>query len=134
MPAGNTGPAVSTDEYIRITREAVVTIGVNRVPTARASDFNPVRYSRLRDIEAPMLGACYLTEWTQGLVEMYELGEDIEVYRTPDELGAKIAELKRDPTRRHRMRASAQRRALHDHSVLRSIGRIGRQLGLSANG
>ena len=35
-----------------------------------------------------MLGACYLTEWTAGLEHMYELGKEIETYRTPEELTA----------------------------------------------
>src|SRR4029077_20065008 len=97
-------PAPSSDEYLRITREATVTIGVNRVPTLRASHRHPLTYSRLRDIEAPMLGACYLTESTAGLSQLYELGEEIEIYKTAEELTAKINMLKHNPARRQEMR------------------------------
>lgn len=123
-------PFASLHEYIRITREALVTLGINRVPTARKSNRNPLTYSRLRDIEAPMLGACYLTEWTEGLDHLYNLGSEIESYRTPEEMCAKIDELKDDKVRRRRMRERAQRRALADHSVARSLGRICKRLGL----
>ncbi|MBE0612750.1 MAG: glycosyltransferase family 1 protein [Burkholderiales bacterium] len=122
-------PQVSRDEYVRITREAIVAIGINRVPATRVSNRHPLTYSRLRDIEAPMLGACYLTEWTAGLGELYELGKEIESYRTPEELQFKIDELKKDGPRRKIMRQRAQRRALADHTAVRSLIRIGERLG-----
>lgn len=122
---------IGEEDYFRITREALVTIGVNRVPTARASQRRPLVYSRLRDIEAPMLGACYLTEWTAGLEVLYELGAEIETYRTAEELTAKLAELRHSPARRLSMRKRAQLRAIRDHGVARSIDRICRELGLA---
>jgi Glycosyl transferases group 1 len=124
------GETVFDDDYLRITREAMITIGVNRVPTAFRSPRRPLVYSRLRDIEAPMLGACYLTEWTEGLEHMYELGTEIETYRTPEELTSKLIELRSDPSRRTAMRERARRRALTDHTVGRSIKRIREHLGL----
>jgi len=130
VPEANIREAVAESEYFRVIREAMVTIGVNRVPVARVSNRRPLAYSRLRDIEAPMLGACYLTEWTEGLERMYELGVEIETYRTAEELAAKIAELRKSPGRRLDMRVRAQRRAIGEHGVAGSIDRIRRQLGL----
>lgn len=127
VPATRVRPAVFGSEYLHVMREAAVTIGVNRVPTARASNHRPLTYSRLRDLEAPMVGACYLTEWTAGLSELYELGSEIETYKTPEELAAKVEELKRDPSRRRGLRERGQRRAL-EHSVARSLKRIVHQL------
>lgn len=123
-------PSVSAEEYVRITREAVVTIGINRVRTARSSNRSPAAYSRLRDIEAPMMGACYLTEWTQGLERLYDLGSEIESYKTAAEMRDKISALRGDPDRRRRLRERAQRRALSEHSVPRSLGTIRQHLGL----
>jgi spore maturation protein CgeB len=108
----------------------MVTIGVNRVSTDRASDSRPLTYSRLRDIEAPMLGACHLTEWTEGLEHVYDPGDEIETYRTAEELAAKLAELRQDPERRRRLRERGQRRALAEHSVKRSIALITKRLGM----
>ena len=116
------------DEYFRITREAQITIGVNRVPTARRSHRNPLTYSRLRDLEAPMLGACYLTEWTEGLGQLYELGTEVETYRTPEELCTKITELKQDPARCRQLRERGQKRALADHSVAATLNKIIRRI------
>jgi spore maturation protein CgeB len=90
----------------------------------------PLSYSRLRDIEAPMLGACFLTEWTEGLEHLFELGLEIETYRTPDELVEKLSSLTREPDRRRAMRANAQRRALAHHSVGQSLGKLFGALGV----
>ncbi len=124
------GVPLSDAEYFRVSREAMVTIGVNRVPSANRSPHRPLVYSRLRDIEAPMLGACYLTEWTEGLEHMYELGKEIETYRTSEELTSKLSELRKDALRRRAMRQRAQCRALADHTVGRSIERIRAHFGL----
>ena len=133
LPDDRIGEPPAADDYYRVLREAMVTIGVNRVPTAKASDSRPLVYSRLRDIEAPMLGACHLTEWTRGLEHLYDLGDEIETYRTAEELVAKLAELRRDPDRRQRLRERSQRRALAEHSVKRSIAQIAKQLGVMTN-
>jgi hypothetical protein len=123
------GPA-SQEAYFKLTREAAVTLGVNRVPTAKSANRRPLAYSRLRDIEAPMLGACYLTEWTEGIETLYAVGEEVEVYRTPEELAEKLGELMASRERRLRMRARAQKRALSEYSVGRTVARISARLGL----
>jgi hypothetical protein len=131
IPESNVGDSLSTAEYLRVTREAVVTVGINRVPSWKASNRKPLYFTRLRDIEAPMLGACYLTEWTETVGKLYEIGTEVEVYHTPEELCEKLIELKQNPQRRRSMRERAQRRALNDHCVARSVARIKERLGLS---
>jgi hypothetical protein len=130
LPESSVGGSVAPDEYIRIMREAVVSLGINRVSTARRTNRKPLIYSRLRDIEAPMLGACYLTEWTAGLETLFDLGDEIETYRTPEEMASKIEGLKADGARRRSMRELAQRRALATHTVARSLKKISEQIGL----
>jgi hypothetical protein len=119
---------IGTETYCRVVREAAVTIGISRVPTPFALDRKPRAYSRLRDIEAPMLGACYLTEWTEGLGHLYEPGVEVETYRTAEELSGKLRELMANPARRAALRQAGQHRALAEHTVARSIDRIARHL------
>lgn len=116
--------------YWNLLRNSAVCLGVNRYPSPRHNPAKPDTYSRLRDIEAPMAGACYLTEWTEGLDALYDLGEEIETYRTAAELVEKSRELCADATRRDRLRRNGQRRALHNHSINHTIGRIATTLGL----
>jgi spore maturation protein CgeB len=71
-----------------------------------------------------------LTEWTEGLEHMYELGKEIETYRTAEELTGKLSELRKDAARRTAMRQRAQRRALAEHTVGRSIELIRAHFGI----
>ena len=122
-------PAPFGDAYWPALREATVSLGVNRYPSLRFPLDQPDTYSRLRDIEAPMAGACYLTEWTEGLDALYEPGVEIETYRTPAELVAKTAALAADAPRRARLRAAGQRRALADHTIARTLDAIAQRVG-----
>lgn len=122
-------PAVRVEAYFQAMRESQVVIGINRYPSFRHSFSKPGRYSRLRDIEAPMLGACYLTEWAPGLSDLYDLETEIATYRDAAELVEQAARLQREPARRHSLRISGQRRALTDHTLARSLERIATVLG-----
>lgn len=116
-------------EYVEITQQSKITLGVNRYPSFRYPLNKPDTYSRLRDLEAPMLGACYLTEWTEGLDQLYEVGEEIETYRTAEETVEKIQELMADCEKRKKLRRQGQKRALADHTVAKSLARISDAVG-----
>ena len=125
-------PAQFGAAYWPVLRECSVCLGVNRYPSLRFPFEQPDTYSRLRDLEAPMAGACYLTEWTEGIDQLYELGQEIETYRDAAELVEKSRALSADVLRRQRLRAAGQRRALHDHSIARTLDRIAKTLKLAS--
>jgi len=124
-------PSPSDEAYADIVIGSAVSLGINRFPTLRLPASQLAVYSRLRDIEAPMLGACYLTEEAPGLDELYRVGEEIETYRDADELVGKARALLADPRRRARLRAAGQTRALRDHCVGRSLAKIAARLGIA---
>ena len=123
-------PALLGDDYFKATREAQVVLGINRYPSFRHPFSRPGAYSRLRHIEAPMLGACYLTEWAPGLDDLYDIGSEIETYRSASELVEKSSRLVSDPAHRMSLRKAGQKRALADHSIRRSIERVAEFLGI----
>ncbi|HEK21141.1 MAG TPA: glycosyltransferase family 1 protein [Bacteroidetes bacterium] len=112
------------NEYNLLTSGSMITLGVNRYPSYAFPLRQPDTYSRLRDIEAPMLGACYLTEWAPGLDQLYELGNEIETYKTAAELSAKIIELKNNPEKRKKLKINGQHRALTDHCIPQTLKKI----------
>ena len=116
------------NEYVSIIQQSIISLGINRYPSFRHPFSNPDTYSRMRDIEAPMMGACYLTELTQGLEDLYELGEEIETYRTPEEMVEKIKILKADANKRKKLRLQGQKRVLANHTVAKSIDKIATSL------
>jgi len=120
----------SSADYMSISQESLVTLGISRTPHFRRSWNNPILYSRLRDIEAPMLGACYLAEKTAGLGRLYDLGTEVETYSTADDMAQKIKWLMADRDRRQNLRKAGQRRALTDHTIPRSLARIAAELGI----
>ncbi|MEO6847041.1 MAG: glycosyltransferase [Chthoniobacterales bacterium] len=126
----NVRPMPEQDDYQSIVAESAVSLGINRYPSFRFPLDKPDTYSRLRDIEAPMLGACYLTEWTAGLDRLYDLETEISTYRSGEELVEKAKSLLADDKRRASMREKAQKRALTEHSVGHTVEKISQTLGL----
>jgi hypothetical protein len=124
VPTDRIGSAAWGKDYARLTRESIVTVGINRVPSFQRSWKRPLKYSRLRDIEAPMMGACYLTEWTNGLEHLYEVGREVETYRTAEEMEMKLEQLMSDPNRRSSLRRNGQRKAVTDLSITKSLEQI----------
>lgn len=118
------------DTYAAMLSGSAVTLGVNRFAAAEGPTQSPPAYSRLRDIEAPMLGACYLTEWAPELPHLYDIGREIVTYRDSAELVEEARRLLTDPARRNLLRAAGSRRALADHTVGRSIDRLAAALRL----
>ncbi|MCX2492586.1 glycosyltransferase [Pedobacter sp. PF22-3] len=112
------------ENYIKITRQSKITIGINRYPSFNYPLHQPNTYSRLRDIEAPMLGACYLTEWTYGMDELYDLDTEILSYITIEEFQEKSQRLVKDKQLRVSLRSNGQKRALADHSIPASLRKI----------
>jgi len=112
------------EDYIGISRESKVTIGINRYPSFNFPLHSPDTYSRLRDIEAPMLGACYLTEYTEGLENLYDLENEILAYKDVDDFVEKCQQLNQDSQLRLKMRACGQKRALAEHSIANTLTKI----------
>ena len=112
------------DEYVDITQNSKITLGINRVPTFRRLNDNPITYSRLRDLEVPMLGGCYLTEYCEGLDHLYDLNKEIAVYRDAGELVSKANELLTNAGKRNSLRAAGQQRALSEHTIPISLSKI----------
>jgi hypothetical protein len=115
---------LSSEDLIRVMQQSTVTLGINRVSTPYHSHRSVVTYSRLRDVEAPMMGACYLTEWAEDLEKLYDLGTEIETYRSVDEMKDKLEQLLANKARRQAMRQKGQARALNDHSFGRTLKTI----------
>ncbi|HTI60954.1 glycosyltransferase [Mucilaginibacter sp.] len=130
----NLGPVVNSspgfEDYNLLTTRSMITLGVNRYPSFNFPSSKPGTYSRLRDIEAPMLGACYLTEYASGIAELYDIGSEIATYRNADEMIGKIRQLEADPALRKKLRTNGQKRALRDHTIPNSINKIRQALNL----
>ncbi len=77
---------------------------------------NLIPHVRLRDFEAPMCRSCYLTGYTDEIAEFYELGKEIDTYRTQEELVDKTKYYLNHPTEAENLREAGYQRALRDHT------------------
>jgi len=75
-----------------------------------------VPHVRLRDFEAPMCRACYLTGHTDEITEFYDVGREIDTYLTPDELVEKTRFYLAHPDAAERLREGGYRRAVGSHT------------------
>jgi Glycosyl transferases group 1 len=125
--------APAFEQYNQLTAESMITLGVNRYPSFSYPLVKPDSYSRLRDIEAPMLGACYLAEYTEGIENLYDTENEIAVYKNAEALITIAKELQADPHKRKKLKVNGQKRALNDHSIPVSLGKILSALGLKTN-
>ncbi|MEO5371829.1 MAG: glycosyltransferase [Magnetococcus sp. DMHC-1] len=117
-------PRPDNAEYIRIVQQSRIFLGVNRFPGYLHPFARPGVYSRLRDLEVPMMGACYLTEMAPGLDQLYEVGQEIEVFTNAENLLEKVTMLNADATRRQNLRRKGQQRVLAEHTIPVTLGRI----------
>jgi len=121
---------VPHEEMLRLATDSAVLLGINRCPHPGYPLDAPLVYSRLRDIEGPMMGACYLTEYCADLDDMYEVGKEIAVYRNVEELVSEARRLLQDEEARGKLRRLGQRAALSRHTMERRFEVIFRTLGL----
>jgi spore maturation protein CgeB len=75
-----------------------------------------VPHVRLRDFEAPMCRTCYLTGHTDEITAFYEIGKEIDTYRTPEELIDKTRFYLSHPEAAEQLRTGGHRRALGNHT------------------
>jgi spore maturation protein CgeB len=108
------GP-VTDEEMVRLYSEAKVSLGINRVFEINFPRLR-FKYAKLRDFEAPMSGACYLTEHCPDLEESYEIGKEIWTYRSEDELIEKSRELLTHESLRSELKIAARRGSLQRHT------------------
>jgi len=123
-------PAPPDIDYLNILRNSMVCLGINRYPNFSFPVHHQPAYSRLRDVEAPMAGACYLTESTPEISDMYDIGKEIEVYSGVDELITKAERLLADNQLRKTLRQCGQKAAKSKHTLTRRIETIEKTMGL----
>ena len=89
-----------------------------------------IPHVRLRDFEAPMCRTCYLTGHTDEIEEFYEVGTEIDCYRSPEELVEKCRFYLAHPEAAKRLREAGFQRARRDHTWVRRFQELFEKIGL----
>jgi spore maturation protein CgeB len=99
-----------------------ISLGLNQ--TASADGQALVSYMKFRDLEFPGMGTCYLTQHNEDIEATYEVGREVETFKSLPELLWKAHALARQPARRRQMQQAAAQavQARHNWTVrLREI-------------
>lgn len=84
----------------------------------------------MRVFDVVAAGGFLLAEHSEGLAELFELGRELETWRSPAELLAKVRHYRAHPEQRRAIAAAGQERVRRDHSIARRVETLGSSLGL----
>jgi spore maturation protein CgeB len=107
---------VSDEELIALYSRSHVSIGILDVYDGHDASKRIVRHMHLREFEAPMCGALYLTGLSAELAELFEPDQEVLVYRDLEELIDKAQFYTIHPGAGEKIRRAGLRRALADHT------------------
>lgn len=126
------GPRLLQEALIRTFSRSRISLGF---ATAGDSHRGPNRLThlRLREFEAPMSGALYLTEHQDELAEYFRPGEEVLTYTDRDDLLDQVRYYLMRPEAGERVRRAGRHRALAEHTWQHRFGELFQALGLKAS-
>jgi spore maturation protein CgeB len=128
---GNVHEPVSDEEVIRLYSSSRVSLGFLEVFDNHDPSRPALQHLHLREFEAPMSGALYLTNFSDELGEMFELEKEVLVWRNRHELLEKARFYGEHPKAGEKIRKAARRRALACHTYQRRFQQLFSHLGLT---
>ena len=127
----NVHAPVSDDEVIRLYSSSRVSLGFLEVYDDHDSSKPVLQHLHLREFEAPMSGALYLTNYSDELAEMFEPDKEVLVWRNRHELLEKARFYVEHPEAGDGIRKAGRDRALACHTYEQRFQQLFRYLGLA---
>ncbi len=108
------GPVADRD-YVALFSRSRISLGFLVLGDTHRT-LRPLRQIRLREFEAPMSGAFYLTEWLEELERHFAVGSEIACFRSREELVERCRYYLAHDAERERVRRAGHERARRDHT------------------
>jgi spore maturation protein CgeB len=129
LPAGVAGEPLGDAQMVEVFSRSKINLGFGTVgETARTG--RPLFQVRLRDFEVPMAGGFYLTQYQPELEEFFELGREIECFRSQEELLDKARYYLAHEAEREAIRRRGYERARRDHTWQKRLESAFREMGV----
>jgi spore maturation protein CgeB len=125
------GPRLLLRDLIRMFSRSRLSLGFATAGESHQSA-RRLAHLRLREFEAPMSGALYLTEHQAELEEYFVPGQEILTYTDCDDLLQKARYYLAHPEQAERIRHAGLQRARRDHTWQERFSRLFEALGLRA--
>jgi len=100
------------DTMLKELRSSVVVLGLNEGGLGP----DPPRYLKLRDLEFPGMGCCFLTQHNLDFADIFDLGREAVTFRTPWEASRLAQDLARHPSECREIGRRARARVLGEHT------------------
>jgi glycosyltransferase involved in cell wall biosynthesis len=123
-------PPVSDEELIALYSRSQISLGFLEVYADHDPSKVVLRHLHLREFEAPLCGALYLTGSSAELEEFFVPGEEVLTYSNPDELVEKARFYLAHPEAGEKIRAAGRKRALAEHTYQRRYEQLFEALSL----
>lgn len=130
VPARYCGEALSDADLVRMYSRSNISLGFSSVARIAENPADQIRQVRLRDFEATMSGAFYLVEQFDELEEFFKPGEEIETFRSREELVDKSRYYLRNESEREKIRQAGMKRARAEHTWHERFKMVFREMGL----
>jgi spore maturation protein CgeB len=102
-----------------------VVLGLNE---GRDVNGNYQSYLKLRDVEFPGYGCCYLTQHNEDVEHAFEVGREVLTFRHAAEAASLVRRSVRYPTEARAIGQSARRRVLAEHTWAARLRELARAL------
>jgi spore maturation protein CgeB len=122
---------VSDDYLVALYSSSHVSLGFLEVYDRHDPSRQIKQHLHLREFEAPMSGAFYVTGYTEELAEMFEPDKEVIVYRNQYELLDKISYYLANPHQADRVRLAGRARAMRDHTYHHRFQQLFGAIGLA---
>ncbi len=105
--------ALGNNEFFDFIGNTQITLGLNQGRDERG---RLLSYMKLRDLEFPGYGCCYLTEHNQDIAEALEVGREVLTCHSMIDAAAQIRELQDQPERARAIGRAGRQRVLASHT------------------
>jgi spore maturation protein CgeB len=129
LPRRVVGGILSDTELVAMYSRSKINLGFSTCGDTHRGGERIVQI-RLRDFEVPMSGGFYLVEHQDELAEFFDLGREIETYRSREEMVDKIRFYLADEGARERVRQAGRARCLRDHTWERRFASVFQEIGV----
>jgi spore maturation protein CgeB len=123
------GPRLLQSDLVKLFSQSRLSLGFATAGESHRSE-KRLTHLRLREFEAPMSGALYLTEDQPELHEYFEPGKEVLTYTNQHDLLDTVRYYLAHPEHSERIRAAGWRRARHEHTWQHRFRELFDALGL----
>lgn len=118
LPNTNINGPLIDNELVKNYSRSKISLNFSEVTIQdKNEDFGKLkRHIRLRDFEAPMSGAFYMTGYQEEIKEYYKIGKEIICYETKEDLLDKVRYYLKHQDEAETIRIAGHKRALKDHT------------------